>query len=251
MGTQTVAPTSTALVLNQVVEYLAPSGAYELRKIALKNEYAAIVASAAKITAITSEEEAQEAANHGRLLQAGLKEIETFIKPVKSKIDSIKNPVLADEKALGNPLDAEKKRLGVLLTGWNQEVERRRQVAQREAEEAARKQAEEDALQRAIELAAAGEDEAADAVLSEPVVAAPVVVQAQVSKPTGSVGRKYYKAKVNNLKALVEAVAVGKVSILALTANQSWLNDEADHMKEAFAIPGCELETTTSTSFRA
>ena len=109
MGTQTVAATSTALALNQVVELLAPSGAYELKKIALRSEYAPIVASAAKITAITSEEEAQEAANHGRLLQAGLKEIETFVKPIKQKIDSIKNPILADEKALGNPLDEQKK----------------------------------------------------------------------------------------------------------------------------------------------
>ena len=44
MGTTTVAQTSTALVLNQVVEYLAPSGDYEKRKIALKSEYDAIVA---------------------------------------------------------------------------------------------------------------------------------------------------------------------------------------------------------------
>ena len=251
MGTTTVAQTSTALVLKQVVDYLAPEGEYEKRKIALKNEYEQIVLSASKITAITNEEEAQEAANHGRLLQAGTKEMESFFKSIKQKCDAIKNPILADEKAANLPLETEKKRLGVLVGQWNQELLRRKQEAQRKAEEEARRQAEEDAIQRALELAAAGEDEAANAVLEEPVVAAPVVVHAPVAKPIGSVGRTYYKCKVTDFRALVKAVAEGKVSIAALEPNQSWLNDEADHQREAFAVPGCVLDTTTSTSFRA
>jgi hypothetical protein len=251
MGTAAIASTSTALVLAQVVEFLAPSGDYEKRKIALTSEYAQIVVSAAKITAITTQEEAQEAANHGRLLQNGTKEFESFFKAIKVKCDAIKNPILADEKVANAPLDAEKKRLGTLLTAWNQEVQRKAQEAQRKAEEDARKQAEEDALQRAIELAAAGEDEASEAVLDEPIVAAPVVVQVPVSKPTGSVGRKYYKCKVTDFKALVAAVAAGTVPIQALEANQSFLNNQAENFRDAFSYPGCELDTTTSTSFRA
>lgn len=251
MGTIVATTNSTDLVLKQMVTLLGPEGDYEKRKIALRNEYGPIVASAAKITAITNEEEAQEAANHGRLLQAGGREIETFFKTIKTKCDAIKNPILADEKATNKPLDDEKKRLGVLVGGWNLEVQRKAQEAQRKAEEEARKQAEEDALQRAIALAASGEEEAADAVLAEPIVAAPVVVQAPVGKPTGSVGRKYYKCKVTNFKALVAAVAAGAVPIQALEANQSFLNNQADQFKEAFAFPGCELDTTSSTSFRS
>ena len=248
----TIATTnSTELVLTQMVTLLGPEGDYEKRKIALRNEYGPIVASAAKITAITNEEEAQEAANHGRLLQAGTKELETFFKSIKSKCDAIKNPILADEKVANKPLDDEKKRLGTLVGAWNEEVRRKALEAQRKAEEEARKQAEEEALQRAIELAAAGEDEASDAVLAEPIVAAPVVVAAPVSRPTGSVGRKYYKCKVTNFKALVAAVAAGTVPIQALEANQSFLNNQADQFKEAFAFPGCELDTTSSTSFRS
>jgi hypothetical protein len=252
MGTTTaVGQTSTELVLKQMVTLLAPEGDYEKRKIALKNEYAPIVASAAKITTITTEEEAQEAANHGRLLQAGGREIETFFKSIKTKCDAVKNPILADEKIANKPLDDEKKRLGVLVGKWNQEVERKRQEAQRIADEEALKQAQEDALQRAIELAASGEDEASEAALNEPIVAAPVVIAAPVSRPTGSVGRKYYKCKVNDFKALVAAVAAGTVPLLALDPNQSFLNDQADTFKEAFSYPGCALDTTTSTSFRA
>jgi hypothetical protein len=251
MGTTVATANSTELVLTQMVTLLGPQGDYEKRKIALKKEYDPIVVSAAKITAITTEEEAQEAANHGRLLQAGTKEFETFFKTIKQKCDAIKNPILADEKAANAPLDKEKKRLGVLVGGWNQEVQRKAQEAQRKADEDALKQAEEDALQRAIELAAAGEDEAAEAVLEEPIVAAPVVVQALVSRPTGSVGRKYYKCKVTDFKALVAAVAAGTVPIMALEANQSFLNNQADQFKEGFSFPGCELETSSSTSFRS
>jgi hypothetical protein len=251
MGTTAIAESSMALVLNQVVEYLAPSGDYELRKIALKNEYAPIVASAAKIVAITTPEEAQEAANHGRVLQAGKKEIEAFFKPVKQKIDGIKAPILADEKALSNPLETEKARIGVLQAEWDAEVERRDRERQRLAEEAAKKQAEDDVLQRAIDLAASGEEEASEALLSEPVVAAPVVVQSIASRPTGSVKRKYYKCIVTNFKALVEAVAAGKVPILALQANESFLNNQADQFKEGFSFPGCVLDTTTSMSYRS
>ena len=251
MGTTVATTNSTELVLTQMVTLLGPEGDYEKRKIALRNEYGPIVASAAKITAITNEEEAREAANHGRLLQAGTKELETFFKSIKSKCDAIKNPILADEKVANKPLDDEKKRLGTLVGAWNEEVRRKALEAQRKAEDEARKVAEEEALQRAIELAAAGEDEASDAVLAEPIVAAPVVVAAPVSRPTGSVGRKYYKCKVTNFKALVAAVAAGTVPIQALEANQSFLNNQADQFKEAFAFPGCELDTTSSTSFRS
>lgn len=252
MGTTALATVGTTeLILGQMTTLLKPEGDYEKRKISLHNEYAPIVVNASKITAITTEEQAQEAANFGRLLQAGAKELETFFKSIKVKCDAIKNPILADEKAENKPLDDERERLGVLLTAWNQEVQRKAQEAQRKAEEEARKVAEEEALQRAIELAAAGEDDAAEAVLEEPIVAAPVVVQAAYAKPTGSVGRKYYKCKVTDFKALVAAVAAGTVPLMALEANTAFLNNQADQFKDAFAFPGCALDTTSSTSFRA
>lgn len=253
MGTTTAVQPSVELVLKSVTEYLAPSGDYEKKKLALKAEYDQVLLSAAKITAITSPEEAESATAHARLLQAGRKEVEAFFKPVKQKIDGIKAPILADEKALGGPLETEQKRIGVLQTAWDAVVEKQDKERQRLADEAAKKQAEEEALQRAIDLAAAGEDEAADAVLEEPVVAAPVVIQSTYSRPTGAVKRKYYKCKVTDFKALVAAVAAGTVPILALQFNESFLNKQADTFKEGFEgmYPGCSLDTSTSTSYRA
>ncbi len=243
--------TSTELALPKIVEILGPSGAYETKRIALRNEYGAVVAAAKKLTVIETAEDAEQATQYGRLLQVATKETEAFFKSIKSTIDDIKKPILQAEKDDSNPYNTEKARLGGLLTGYQAEQRRLREEEERKAREASEKQAQEDALQRAIELAAAGEDEAADAVLEEPIVAAPVVIPNAAPKPTGSVARKNYTIRVTDLKALVAAVAKGEVMILAIEANESWLAQKAKNEKEAFSVPGVELVITESTSFRA
>ncbi len=242
---------STELVLKSVVEILGPSGTYETKRIALRNEYGAIVQASKKLTDIDTAEQAEEATQYGRLLQMAAKETEAFFKTVKSQIDDIKKPVLQAEKDDSGPYNTEKARLGGLLTAYQSEQRRLREIEEQKAREAAQKQAEEDALQRALELAAAGESEAADAVLEEEVIAAPVVIQAAAPKPTGSVARKNYQIEVTDLKALVTAVVAGQVPLMAVVANESFLGQMAKSMKESFSYPGVKLIVTESTSFRA
>lgn len=241
----------TELVLKGVVEILGPSGTYEKRRIALRNEYGAVVAAAKMLTVIETADQSEEATQYGRLLQTAAKETEAFFKTVKSQIDDIKKPVLQAEKDDSGPYNTEKARLGGLLTAYQSEQRRLREIEEQKAREAAQKQAEEDALQRALELAAAGESEAADAVLEEEVIAAPVVIQAAAPKPTGSVARKTYSAEVVDLKALVAAVAAGTVPLMAILPNESFIGNQARAMKEAFSMPGVKLKTSESTSFRA
>jgi hypothetical protein len=203
------------------------------------------------LTAIETAEQAEEATQYGQVLQNGTKEMEVFFKGVKSQIDSIKAPVLAAEKEDVGPLNKEKARLGGLLTTYQAAERRKREEEERIAREAAEKQAEEETLQRAIELAAAGEEEAADAVLEEPIIAAPVVIPASAPKPTGSVTRKNYDIEVTDLKALVAAVAAGKLPLLCISANESFIRNQAKAMKEAFSMEGVKLVVTESTSFRS
>lgn len=235
----------------KIVEILAPEGTYEKRRIALRGEYAQIVVASKKLTVIETAEQAEEATQYGRTFQNGLKEMEAFFKAIKQQIDDIKKPVLQAEKDDTWPLNQEKARLGGLLTAYQAAERRKREEEERLAREAAEKQAQEDALQRAIELAAAGEDEAAEAVLEEPVIAAPVIIPVSAPKPTGSVAKKSYSIRVTDLKALVAAVAAGKVLPLAVVANESWLGAKARNEKEAFCVPGIELVVTESTSFRS
>jgi hypothetical protein len=250
MGT-TAVENGTQLAVTKVVEVLAPSGIFELKRIKIVEDAQRAVSKAREITSITNDEQEQQATDAGRVLQVAKKELETIYTDVKRQIDAVKKPILEREKQDIGPVDAEKNRLGVEMTKYAGERRRKREEEERVAREVAQKQAEEDAIQRALDLAAAGESEAADAVLDEQVIAAPVVIQASAPKPTGSVARKNYDIEVTDLKALNAAVAAGQVPQMAILANEVFIRGLAKTMKEAFSMPGVKLVVTESTSFRA
>ena len=243
--------TSTELALPRIVEILAPEGEYEKKRIALRTEYAAVVHEAKNIVSVDTAEQAEAATNLGRLLQTATKETEAFFKTIKSQIDDIKKPILQAEKDDQSPYLTEKSRLGTLLTSYQAAERRKREEEERRAREEAERQAEADALQRAIELAAMGEPDAAEEVLAEPVIAAPVIILAAAPKPKGSVLKESFSAEVVDFKALVEAVAAGRVPLLALQPDHSFINNQARLFKDAFAYPGCKLKRETNTSFRS
>lgn len=250
MGTATIE--TKAIVLSVSPEILGPGSEYEKGRLALKQEYDRIILEAKKITVVDSPEGMEQANAIGRLLQAGSKDCEAFFKPVKAQIDAIKKPVLEHEKAFSAELDAEKRRLGGIITSYNIEQERKRQEAERIAREEAEKAAREEALARAIELESMGETEAAEHVLEEPVMAAPVVIQQESPvKVDGQVGRTTYSCEVFDQKALMKAVLEGKAPAQCFTLDQGWLNKKAGLDKEGFNLPGCRLKKSNSTHFRA
>ena len=253
MGTAAVG-LSTELVLRQVQEILGPDGEYERRRIELRAEVAPILAASGKMLTITTPDQAQEATNYGRLLQAETKVVEEYFTAVKRKIDAVKSPVLDAEKEHKAPIAVEKERLGLLVDAYNQEAERQRVEAERVAREAAEKQAREDALQRAIEMESLGEVEAAEAILDEPITTTMISIPSRgLAKPAGAIkGKVSYKCKVTDYKALFLAVSSGKVPMQALQVNQSFLDNQADQFRDAFSYPGCELDRQVGkTHFRS
>ena len=250
MGTATV-ENNTALAVTKVAEILAPTGSFEIKRNKLVSEARQAVVKAQEITAVTNDEEEQQATDAGRVLMVSKKELETIYTEAKRIVDAVKKPLLEREKQDIGPVTAEKDRLGVEMTKYAGEKRRRREAEEAEARRVAEAQAQEEALQRAIELAAAGEDEAADAVLLEPIVAAPVIIQASAPKPTGSVARKNYDIEITDLKALNAAVTAGQVPQMAIIANEVFIRGLAKTMKEAFSMPGVKLVVTESTSFRS
>jgi hypothetical protein len=248
MGT---AVTETSLVLSMPVEILAPGSQYDERRGALRAEYDRIVNEAKKVTEINTAEDAETATNLGRLLQAGTKESEIFFAPIKRQIDNFKAPILQHEKEFLASLEGEKRRLGSLLTSFNEKCRLERQNAERKAREEAERQAREDQLARAVELDVAGDADAAEQVLAEPIFV-PVVTQTVVAKKiAGNVSKTNYKCMVTNFMDLVKAVAEGKAPIQAISVNQEFLNGQARLYKEAFSMPGCRLDTNNGTHFRA
>lgn len=253
MGTAVVsAESAVEIMLPKVGEIVGDDSPFAIHRRELKKEYSGVIGSAAAIKEITSQEDAEKAVQHGRLLQVAQKETEAFFKVFKTRVDDIKKPILEAEKKDVGEIEAEKKRLGVLQAGWDAKVRKEREEADRKAHEEAERQAQEEMLQRAIEMEQAGELDMAEAALEEPVVALPVVTQVQ-SAPTiaGKVSRVNYSAEVVDLMALVRAVAAGKAPIQALQADLSFIKAQARSFKEGFSLPGCKLLKDDSVSYRS
>jgi hypothetical protein len=249
MGTATI---ESALVLKVPVELLGPGSEYEKRHLKLKKDIEQLVLDSSKITQVTTPEELEFANNAGRVLQGSTKEVELFYKPLKQQVDAFKAPLLAHEKEFAGPVDAEKRRLGALITAYNQEVEKKRQEAERLAREEADRVAREEQLARAIELEQSGDVEAAAQVLDEPVMAAPVVIQAEAPvRMAGQVGKTTYKCVVTDVKALLKAVASGAAPMQCFLIDQGWLDKKAALEKDGFSLPGCRLDKQSSTHFRS
>jgi hypothetical protein len=249
MGTTTI---EGALVLKVPVELLGPGSEYEKRHNALKTDIQQLVLDASKIVQVTAVEELETANNAGRVLQASKKEVESFYKPLKQQVDAFKAPLLMHEKEFAGPIDVEMKRLGGLITAYNQEVEKKRQEAERVAREEAEKAAREEQLARAIELDQSGDAEAAAQVLDEPIMATPVVIQQEAPvRMAGQVSRMTYSATVMDFRALLRAVVEGKAPLSCVVADDSYLNSKARLEKDGFAVPGVRLNRTPSTNFRS
>jgi hypothetical protein len=238
------------MVVRVRAELLGPESPYAKARIELRRQWEPIVEAAKGIKVIDADS-CEKATQHGRLLQAMGREVETFYAPVKREIDGLKKPILEHEKADFSVIDEMKRRLGAEITEWNVKQDRLRQEAERAAREAAEAAAREDLLARAVELESQGDKVAAAAMLDEPVMAPVIIQQTSQFKARGQVSKTLYRAEVTNLMELVKAVAAGRVPIHAIQADQSWLNDEAEHTKEAFNIPGCRLNKTTGTHFRS
>lgn len=125
--------------------------------------------------------------------------------------------------------------------------ERRAAEEKRRAEEEARKAQEEENLRRAAQLEAEGRQEEAEQAVDAPI-STPVIKAPPAPRAAGTSTRKKYSVEVNDLDALVRAVAEGKAPKGLVIANQKVLDAMAKSLKGDFDVPGCELKTGTVVS---
>jgi hypothetical protein len=241
---------ATEIIVQIPAEFLGPESEYARRRIALRRQWGELVEAAKRIT-VTDAASCEEATKAGRVLQASLKELDSFYTPIKREIDAIKKPVLANEAEDTAAINDQKIRLGAEITRFNHEQERIRREAERAAREAIERQAREEALARAVELEAEGDLQAAEALLDEPVTAPVIIQAAQPPKVSGQVAKVAYSMEVTDLKLLVKAVANGEAPLAAIQANESFLNGRARLDREAYAIPGTKLVRKEATHFRS
>lgn len=214
----------------------------------LEAETAAIVAS------ISSPESAKMAvAFRNDRLVAAERAIGRIFDPICDQTNRAHKAATGARKALRDPIVTYRGRVDAALVGYERKV--------REAEEAAQKAAEEEA-RKALE--AAHEDELEDlkgrgaspqeletvaAEQKAELEAPPVPVAAETPKaPAGVNYRTTYSAEVVDLFELVRAVAAGNVPIEAISANMTFLNQQARSLKTSLAYPGVKAKPKRSVA---
>jgi transcriptional regulator of heat shock response len=174
-------------------------------------------------------------------IKAIRKKITETFKPIKQKMDAAKQEVLDQERAADAPLKEAESWLSPQIITWNREQERIRQEEEARLREIARKEEEERQLQEAILAEQSGQKEEAEAIISAPVQAAPVVVPKSVPKVAGMSIRDNWKFRITNEKLIpreylkVDEVKIGQV---------------VRAMKSAANIPGVEVYNEGTVSGR-
>lgn len=162
---------------------------------------------------------------------------ETF-DPIVRKAHAAHKEALAQKQKHEQPaIHAEKIVMSRMLE-WRQAEKARADAEAREAEVEARRRAEEEQLAAAEAAEKAGDKAAAEAIVSEAPVVAPVLARPAVPKVAGISVRDNWSAEVTNFADLVRAVADGKVPTGVLLPNMPTLNSLARSMKGELRFPG-------------
>lgn len=230
---------------------ILPPEEFDRRHSELRASYAPVIL-AGKNYAVADESSLSQAVAIGRMLQAASKDFTDFYKPIKQAHDAAKALVTDREKADLAEVKAVKDALGVQVVKYQAEQERLRQEEQRAAIAAAARREEDARLEEAMALEAMGRKAEAEEILVEQRLAPAVIVSASTPRRVaGSVTRTTWTAHVDDFGKLVKAVASGLVPILALKANESWLDKQASDYNEGLNFPGVSVSKEIKGHFRS
>lgn len=136
------------------------------------------------------------------------------------------------------------------MIAYQSELQRKAREEQARLEEQARKERER-LEARAAKAEAAGKSEKADELRSRAETVAAPVVSINTPKVAGIATRETYRAVVVDLQALVRGIVEGKVPVLAVMPDMTFLNGQARLQKDALNYPGVRVEKIQGISSRA
>lgn len=122
-----------------------------------------------------------------------------------------------------------------------------RRKEQAEAEAKAKALAEEERLKNAEILEEQGRPEEAQAILEDPIVAEPVVVEQKIEKTPGMTTVTKHEVVITSMPRFLTAVASNPGFYQYVTPNMGKLNKLARDNGKAFAFPGCIRKETKSS----
>jgi colicin import membrane protein len=177
----------------------------------------------------------------------------TFEKPKEVAFKAHKEMVAAEKEYL-EPIQKALDTVNGKVLAFKAEQDRKaREEAERLAAEARRLE-EDRKLHEAAAAEAAGDKEAAEAILNEPTAPVAIAVESDVAKVAGVGTRSTWSAEVHDLKALVKWVAARMDSDPAVLAylqpGQVALNKIAQAQRKLMRIDGVVAKEKTSLSGR-
>jgi len=188
-------------------------------------DYAGVGVKTATLIEKTAEEAFGDIIAEAHKMHKGLtSRLAAFISGPSAKIDS--------------PIVALKKRLKQQIFAYQAEQERKQREAAEKIRLEMQRQADEERLAAAVQAEKAGEKELAQSIIEQPAPYIPEVIQAKPAPVAGVSGRTIWKAQVDDLMKLVQAVAAGKVPLCAIQANDKFLGEQARSLTTAFNMPG-------------
>lgn len=199
---------------------------------------------------IETAEDYRRAAGELQKVKGLFKSLDAARKQTLEPINSAKDEVMGFYKPMLERLTTTEGLIKGGMTKFDEEQDKARRIAEARAAEDARKE-QEKLEAKAEKLAEKGKTEQAQALQMQAasVVAAPV---ASVPIKTDGISKRVnYSAEVNDLMALVKAVAAGEVPINAIQADGKFLNQMAKALKENFSYPGCSLKKESIVSAKA
>jgi hypothetical protein len=170
-----------------------------------------------------------------------IKRIEGKSRPHIEKIDAARKSLYDDMMRDINPCKQAELIIKAKMVQFSQEQEQKRLEEQRRIELELKRQEEERRLAEAVELEKSGHESEAEALLSEPIEAPPVILPNATPKVSGISMRENWKCEVVDFKALVMAAAKGDVPLNVLQPNLVLLGQMARSLKSEMNYPGVRV----------
>ena len=172
-------------------------------------------------------------------IKAMRKRVANFMDPLIGSIRDSLNKVRDKKKEVEAPLIQAELFLKARLIAYAEIEKEKEREAQAKAEAEFAKREDERKLREAIEAEKAGaKPKAVERILTQPTTSPAPLVTPTLQQASGISVREVWSAEVTSFMQLVQAVAQGKVPILALTANTTFLNSQARSLKGTMNIPG-------------
>ena len=196
---------------------------------------------------VSSQEEYHIAGEYYKLLADMERQIKDFFKPHKENAwKAHKALVEAENDELAKVVSLKNKLSSLMLTfqkAFELEQEKKRLAEQKALEEIEKKKN----AEIAKELKAKGLADLAKEIKNREVN---VMVKKEELKTDNLSTKKTYKANVIDKMALIKAVAEGRIPIMAVDANMTFLNNQARMLKNELKYDGVEVVEESGITYR-